>query len=392
MDKLYCRNIFEDQIADSLPKIMNTESKIRFIHASDLHLGSHQYRSEERANDFTLALNQILDLAITNQVSFIILGGDVFTSLEILPVHLTKIVSILRDFKEKTNNSIPIVAIEGNHDIRKFSKGVRFSKRGQSWLKFIANLDLVILLDANINENPEEMFQLYNFKTRKGGKVRIRNVMIYGIRYLGQTMGTEQFRRISSGIDPNDGLFHILIQHYGIKGQMKNVPGVHYLSLNPLKDRVNYLALGHYHLQFVIDKWVFNPGSSEAVSSVDYSFKRGIFLVQIEEDYSVRVASIRLKNRHFLSETIILEKSIKKWENFKSFILRRLKEKFENYDLKILNFPVLYLTLKGMKPPKTCTIDLNKLKIEILNNFSLVDVKIYQKYSSPEILLYNFLS
>jgi DNA repair exonuclease SbcCD nuclease subunit len=392
MDRLYSKNIFEDQIADSLPNRMNTESKIRFIHASDLHLGSHQYRSEERAKDFILALKQILDLAINHRVSFIILGGDVFTSLEILPVHLTEIVSILRDFKEKTKNSTPVIAIEGNHDIRKFSKGVRFSKRGQSWLKFIANLDLVILLDANIDQNPEEMFQLYNFETRKGGKVRIRNVMIYGIRYLGQTMGMEQFRRISSGIDPNDGLFHILIQHYGIKGQMKNVPGVNYLNLNPLKDRVNYLALGHYHLQFVIDRWVFNPGSSEAVSSVDHSFKRGIFLVEIQEDHSMKVASIGLKNRSFLFETVILEKSINKWETFKSFIIKQLKEKFERSAMQILKFPVLYLTLKGIKPPKMCKINLNELKTEILNNFSIIDVKIYQKYSSPEILLHNFLS
>ena len=372
--------------------MMNTESKIRFIHASDLHLGSHQYRSEERAKDFTLALKQILDLAINYQVSFIILGGDVFTSLEILPLHLTKIVSVLRNFKEKTQNSIPIVAVEGNHDIRKFSKGVRFSKRGQSWLKFIANLDLIILLDANINESPEEIFQKYNFETRKGGKVRIREIMIYGVRYLGQEIGIEQFKRISSGIDPNDGLFHILIQHFGIKGQMKKVPGVNYLSLNPLKDRVNYLALGHYHLQFVIDGWVFNPGSSEAVSSVDHSFKRGIFLVEIEEDYSVKVALIRLKNRDFLSETIILEKSINKWESFKNFIIKRLYDKFENSDMKTFNFPVLYLTLKGVKPPKTCNVDLNKLKNEILKNFSIIDLIIYQKYSSPEILLHNFLS
>ncbi len=371
---------------------MSKESKIRFIHASDLHLGSHQYSCEERANDFTLALKQILDLAINHQVSFIILGGDVFTSLEILPVHLTKIVSVLRDFKKKTDNSIPIIAVEGNHDIRKYSKGVRFSKRGQSWLKFITNLDLIILLDADINENPEAIFRRYDFETRKGGKIRIRNVMIYGVRYLGQTIGMEQFKRISSGIEPNDGLFHILIQHFGIKGQMKNVPGINYLCLNPLKDRVNYLALGHYHTQFVIDKWVFNPGSSEAVSSVDHSFKRGIFLVEIENDYSVNAVSIKLKNRDFLFETIILEKPIKKWVIFKNFILKQLKEKFANSNLKILNFPALYLTLKGIKPPKTCAIDLNKLKNEILNNFSLIDVKIYQKYSSPEILLHNFLS
>ncbi|TFG19415.1 MAG: hypothetical protein EU533_06820 [Promethearchaeota archaeon] len=367
------------------------EPKVKFIHASDLHLGSHQYRSEERAKDFIRAFKQILELAIKHQVSFIILGGDVFTSLEILPVHLTEIVSVLRDFKIKTVNAIPIIAIEGNHDIRRFSKGVRFSKRGQSWLKFISNLDLIILLDANIYDIPERIFKSYNLKTKIGGKIRIKNVIIYGVRYLGQTIGTGEFKKISSGIDQNDGLFHILIQHFGIKGEMKNVPGVNYLSLNPLKDRVNYLALGHYHLQFIKDNWVFNPGSSEAVSSVDSSFKRGIFLVEIQEDHSVNAISIGLDNRNYVSETIVLKKSINNWDSFRNFIISRLQHKFERLECQNNELPMLNLTLKGIKPPKTCKVDLNQLKREILTIIPAIDVHVSQKYSESAILLQNFL-
>lgn len=372
--------------------MIRTEPKVKFIHASDIHLGSHQYRSEERAKDFILALKQILDLAIKHEVSFIILGGDVFTSLEILPVHLTEIVSLLRDFRHKTKSAIPIVAIEGNHDIRKFSKGVRFSKRGQSWLKFISNLDLIILLDADIDENPERIFQSYNFETKKGGKIRIKNVMIYGVRYLGQTIGMEQFKKIALGIDPRDGLFHVLIQHFGIKGEMKSVPGVNYLSLNPLKDRINYLALGHYHVQFIIDNWVFNPGSSEAVSSVDNSFKRGIFLVEIQKDHSVIATSISLDNRNYVSETITLKKSINNWNFFRDIIINRLKHCLYCLEPSDNKIPVLYLTLKGVKPLKTCKVDLAQLKREILTSVPVIDVQIYQKYSEPAILLENFLS
>jgi len=371
--------------------MMTPEPKVKFIHASDLHLGSHQYRSEERARDFTLALQQILDLAITHQVSFIILGGDVFTSLEILPVHLTEIVSILRDFKHKTENIIPIIAIEGNHDIRRFSRGVRFSKRGQSWLKFISNLGLVILLDADIEENPERIFRPYNFETNKGGRIRIKDVMIYGVRYLGQTIGTEQIKRISLGIEPNDDLFHVLIQHFGIRGEMRSVPGVNYLCLNPLKDRVNYLALGHYHVQFIIDNWIFNPGSSEAVSSADNSFKRGVFLVEIQEDHSVNATSICLDNRNHVSEILVLKKSINNWDSFKNFVITRLQREFNHLESMNDKLPVLYLTLKGIKPPKTCKINLNQLKGEILATLPFIDVHISQKYTKPAIVLQNFL-
>ena len=122
--------------------------KVRFIHASDLHLGTGQYQSPERADDFLKILKRILDLAINKKVSFIILGGDVFGSLDILPEQLRKIVNIIKDFKKKTQNSIKIIAIEGNHDIRKYSRGAKI-KRRQSWLRFLQDLDLLILLDIN---------------------------------------------------------------------------------------------------------------------------------------------------------------------------------------------------------------------------------------------------
>ena len=101
-------------------------SLTKFIHASDIHLGSHQYRNEDRANDFINAFEEILTNAVLHQVDFILLGGDVFTSLEMLPGKLTRVVDLLNDFKYETENKILIIAIEGNHDIRKFSKGQRF--------------------------------------------------------------------------------------------------------------------------------------------------------------------------------------------------------------------------------------------------------------------------
>jgi DNA repair exonuclease SbcCD nuclease subunit len=132
---------------------VNNISNFSFIHASDIHIGSNQYRNTYRADDFIRAFNEILKLAIYHCVDFILLGGDVFTSLEILPEKLDIIISILKKFINTTRGTIPIIAIEGNHDIRKYSRGMRVN-HGQSWLKFIANLGLIILLDGNINNPP----------------------------------------------------------------------------------------------------------------------------------------------------------------------------------------------------------------------------------------------
>jgi len=359
-------------------------SLTKFIHTSDIHLGSHQYRNEDRANDFINAFEEILTIGVLHQVDFLLLGGDVFTSLDMLPGMLTKVVNLLNNFKNE--NQILIIAIEGNHDIRKFSRGQRFKKRGQSWLKLLASLGLIILLDADVELPPDEMFKEYDFKTRKGGKIRINDVIIYGTRYLQNP--AEYLLKLRNGIIEDDKLFHILLQHFGIEGQMEHVPGVNYRKIQILKDRVNYLALGHFHLQFVLDDWIFNPGSSEATCSPDFLFKRGIFLVSItkNETYTKSVRKIRLTNRTSRWEQVYFRTEFRNKEKMHEYIIQKLKKSFErdkNLNRNPLNIqnPVLFLVLKGRKPIARCKINKKELTQLICENLPVVDVRIYPKFS-----------
>jgi len=350
--------------------------KIRFIHASDIHLGTGQYQSPERSDDFLKVLKGILDLAIKKMAKFIILGGDVFGSLDLLPEQLGKIVKILNLFKEKTQN------------LRKYSRGARI-KRRQSWLRFLQDLDLLILLDINPDAHPENMFQTYDFESKRGGKIRIGNVIVYGTSYLGRRT-EELLPKIRTGIKQNDGCFHILLQHFGIKGQMKNVPGIPLYKVQPLKDRIDYLALGHYHLQFKIGGWIFNPGSGEAVSSVESKYKRGIFLVEINQKtdiknkFSVDVRNIVLKNREHLWYTIYLPQIFQMEHEIISFITEKLIKKFsDDIDNRILTSSqkfILYLVLRGNKPLISGNLDLKFLQETILKQFPVVTTRIYEKY------------
>ena len=380
-------NMSEWQLVNCRQVKENDKQVTRFIHASDIHLGSHQYRNDHRANDFIFAFEEILSKAISYEVDFILLGGDVFTSLEMLPGKLTKIVDVLRDFKIKTNERILIIAIEGNHDIRKFSRGVRFKQRGQSWLKFLANLGLIVLLDADTDVPPKEMFKPYDFQFRKGGRIQIKNVVIYGTRYL-KEKPEEYLLAVKKGIIKDDGNFHILLQHFGIEGQMEKVPGVKYERIKHLKDRVNYLALGHYHLQFILDDWVYNPGSSEAACSTDFSFKRGAFLVTLskEDKYKKEVKKLQLSNRAHRWETIYFKTEFRTKEKMYEFIVHKLKRVFNldtdyNNDPSNIQIPVLFLVLKGKKPFYKIKIDTKELTQLICENLPVVDVRIYQKFS-----------
>lgn len=375
----------ESDATASLKPGIGTNNSTFFIHASDIHLGSHQYRSDDRADDFIGALQEILQLSIQHKADFILLGGDVFTSLEMLPGKLTNIVDLLMCFQRNTNSTIPIIAIEGNHDIRKFSRGVRFEQRGQSWLKLLARLGLIILLDGDLDLSPDQVFQPYDFASKKGGKIQVKNVMIYGTRYLGEKP-VEQLSRIRKAIKRDDGLFHVLLQHFGIQGQMEGVPGINLDLIRHLRHRVHYLALGHFHKQFILDDWIYNPGSSEAVSSIDNSFGRGIFLVTINNttNFNKTVKVIRLNNRSYLWRTINFPKHVKNKEELFKHLFRELKEQLSSLDQGLdpsdNEMPVLYLRLKGKEPAKSLKIKEKELREFICQKFPVVDARIYQKF------------
>ena len=389
-------NCFESKFGSLSGTHNDSENLVKFIHASDIHLGAAQYRNESRSGDFIQAFQEILELAISNDIDFIILGGDVFTSLEMLPGNLTKVITILNEFKIYTKGNIPIITIEGNHDIRKFSRGVRFSERGQSWLKLIASLSLVVLLDADFKAPQKEIYKPYNFKSKKGGKIKIKNITIYGNRFIDQKPEM-LLPKIHSSIVKEDSNFNILLQHFGIEGQMDNVPGVALYKAEVLKDRVDYLALGHFHKQFIINNWIYNPGSSEAPSSIDASFKRGIFLIKVKynEIFTKNVQTIRLNNRCHQWETLILPKYLKNKEEFQSFIIQKLETVFKYSSThskpSSTKMPLLNLILKGKNPLKTKKINTRDLTNLICDTFPVVDVRVYQKFTNSLTTLDKYI-
>ncbi|MFX1365347.1 MAG: exonuclease SbcCD subunit D [Promethearchaeota archaeon] len=390
-------NHFNKKFRSSIFRRTKTPDITKFIHASDIHLGAAQYRNKDRANDFFNAFKEILELTIEHYVDFIIFGGDVFTSLEMLPGLLTKIINILRDFQIFTKGNIPIISIEGNHDIRKFSRGIRFEKRSQSWLKLLNSLGLIILLDVDFDLSPKEMFIPYNFEIRKGGKIQIKNIMIYGTQYLGENP-ISFLSKIRRELAKNNGTFNILLQHFGIEGQMDNVPGVNLKDIQPLRHHIDYLALGHFHKQFILENWIFNPGSSEATCSIDNSFKRGIFLVEISkksEKFVKNVKIIHLKNRRYIWETVYLTYEFTKRKDLEKFIINKLSLSLKSLSNEVLSSipqkPLLYLILRGKEPIKSCVIKEKDLRIKLCNLFPIVDVNIYQKFEKTLRTLDNYI-
>ncbi|TFF87454.1 MAG: hypothetical protein EU550_03215 [Promethearchaeota archaeon] len=201
------------------------------------------------------------------------------------------------------------------------------------------------------------------------------------------------------GLNGDEKMFRILVQHLGIEGQMVNVPGVPLKSLNILKERIDYLALGHFHKQYTINDWIFNPGSSEPVSSVDFRFKRGIFLVgfqkRTEGGYNKDIKIINLHNRIHKNEMIYINKFFDKRKELCDFIITQLKKRISSYQYwnidNAMN-PVLILTLRGIKPSNRCIKNNCYLNRAIYDALPVIDVKIYHKYNKIMKSLENYLS
>ncbi len=240
---------------------------MNFIHASDFHLGYAQYGLLERFRDYARAFHSVIQYAIDHRAEFILISGDLFHKRNINAPTYEQAYKVLSELKAKSP-STQVYAIEGNHDLA-------FHQDGKSWLEIL---------------NSQGLLRLIRLKEANGVKlmgdfVELDGARIFGVRYLGSNTVSvipqiaEEIKKINAA---NGEKYTILMMHFGMAGQMRQeAPGeIHYNSLLPLKEAVNYLALGHYHMQYELDGWLFNPGSVEMVAMNEYGLPKGFYHVR----------------------------------------------------------------------------------------------------------------
>ena len=372
---------------------------IKFIHMADTHLGFQQYNIPERKIDLNKAFNWVLTKSIELEVDFILLAGDVFNTNRSDPETMAAIYQMVTQFKlnsmEKLNRDIPIIAIEGNHD-----KSNYFAKR--SWLKFLAELKLIILLNPKYN-NEEGLFDFvpYSENKKSPGMIRIKDTCIYGVPYYG-AMTKKFFPYIYESLPDNSDTFDILMMHFGISGQVKDKPGIEISEdLRKLHNKVNYLALGHFHKQFALprnNEWIFNPGSLEVNDVKEVwgirgeSYIRGIYLVEVRDKENPNIRHIpcangkssdEIPNRFFSQHYIeIGTANLKSFKDAISHILNKLKPHLEekltsNLKKNDLDLPIVLLTLAGSISYSKLEVNINELKEKIMEKYDVLDVRIF---------------
>lgn len=240
---------------------------MNFLHTSDFHLGYAQYSLEERFRDYARAFHSVIKYAIDHRAEFILISGDLFHKRNINAPTYEQAYRVLSELKEKSPET-QVYAIEGNHD-------QAFHQDGRSWLEILDSQGLLRLIRLKEADGVKLM----------GDFVELDGARIFGVRYLGsRTVSTipqiaEEIKKIG---EARGEKYTILMMHFGMEGQIKQEAAqeVPYNSLLPLKEAVNYLALGHYHMQYEVDDWIFNPGSVEMISMNEYGMQKGFYHVR----------------------------------------------------------------------------------------------------------------
>jgi len=273
--------------------------KARFVHCADIHLGYEQYGSQERFVDFADAFSEVARFAIDRKVDFMLISGDLFHKASINASTLQQACAILRPLREKR---IPVIVIEGNHDDALYSDKM-------SWLKYLATEDLIILLDPLWNEEHilqkwddenkigayYDIFLKEDDKNDKDENKEIADVRIFGVGYLGaateriiEDIGNHLGNKCSLG------RYNIMLLHLGIDGFVKMSGCINLDALMPLRNKIDYIALGHIHAKYELRNWVYNPGSTEICSISELDKEHGFYYVELGEEMEDKDGKLRV--------------------------------------------------------------------------------------------------
>ena len=172
---------------------------------------------------------------------------------------------------------IPVVAVEGNHEKAHY-------RDQYSWVDFLDGLGYLHLLNPRF-ENGRAILEPYG--DEGGAYVDLPGgIRVYGLKYYGAST-SKVFRLFADALAEMDHAgvdFSIVVAHAGLEGQLPRYSGtLTHNDLAPLRERINYLALGHIHKPYTVEDWIYNPGSPETWNVEEVAWpERGYYLVEIE--------------------------------------------------------------------------------------------------------------
>ncbi|HEV7127268.1 MAG TPA: exonuclease SbcCD subunit D [Ktedonobacterales bacterium] len=253
-----------------------------FVHTADNHLGYEQYGVKERYNDFALAFQAVVDDAIKRRADFFVIAGDLFNKRAIDALTLIQAQEALQRLQAA---GIPAIAIEGNHDRSYYRDGI-------SWLQFLGWQGTLCLLNPLVRDGVPVLTP-WDQQAMRGAYVDLCGgaLRVYGLPWYGAATARvmEQFAgelgRMRAEEEAAGVQYRVLLLHTGVEGMLPQLHGLPTRQqFEPLRELVDYVALGHVHKPYEIENWLYNPGSTETWGAEEAAWDRGYYYVEVDTD------------------------------------------------------------------------------------------------------------
>jgi exonuclease SbcD len=263
--------------------------------------------------------------------------------------------------------------VEGNHE--------RAHYRDQySWLDFLDGLGYLHLLSPRF-EKGRAILEPYG---EEGGAYLDLpgGIRVYGLKYYGASTGKVfgLFAEALAEIDDGDVQFTILMAHAGLEGQLPRYSGtLTHNDLAPMREQVDYLALGHIHKPYAVDGWIYNPGSAEtwSIEETDWP-ERGCYLVDVQPDSNPNHQARLVPTPRRPFHRSRLEVDALTEPNVLYDAVRTLLQR-EGSSVPREPAPVVELTLSGILPFDRFDLDLDFVKALIEEAWSPLDARVQNR-------------
>lgn len=361
----------------------NPVKAMKFLHISDLHLGSTQYNLPERTKDFGRAWAKVLGIyAIDENVDFVIICGDLFDKRIVTPQAFDQAFSGLEALKEA---KIPAILIEGNHDDSNDSS--------YGWLRTLRNAGLVILLEP-IHDKGKIEYREWNDTDKIGAFVDITTKSGEVARLFGSRFSHApnqdipmMLEEIKANTRPD--AFQILMLHTDIEGhevaRHGHIGKLSQAMLRELKSVTHYIGLGHTHKRIEIDNWAFNPGSLEACKADEYKEERGAFLVEVDANRVIKAKFIQDYPQRPFYRTSFDVSGLANPKDVNEGVLETITREITPHDANDSNSPapIIELSLRGILGFPNSLIEFDAIRDAIQKHTNALSVRL-KNHTTPQ--------
>ena len=273
----------------------------KFIHAADVHLdsplrGLSRYESapaESIRDACRRAFENLVDLAIDEKVSFVLLAGDLYDGDW---KDYSTGIFLSKQMGRLGQHNISVFAVSGNHDA---------ANRMTKALDTPANMTILSSL--------------------KNETIRLDDL---GVAIHGRSFGTQHVdENLAAGFpDAEKGLFNIGLLHTSLDGREGHAVYAPCSADDLLSKGYQYWALGHIHKQEIIstDPWIVFPGCIQG-RHIREADAKGCVLVTIEDGAVITVDKHQLDVLRWVECIVDLTDSVEMQE-----ILERTRTSVEN--------------------------------------------------------------